>query len=134
MGLFSSRSKSNSEITDFSLERHDEYYKKGFECIDPYIIIHGRQSRRPNTEKIKEGIKLTRIAGIKTICFFLFGLPTETIKDMQKTIEFAQELNPTYASFHLATPYPGTIFYEMIEDKTNELFHHTILARFLQIF
>jgi len=71
-------------------------------------------------EKIQNGVRLTKKAGIETACFFMFGFPTETRKDMEKTVKFAKELNPTYASFHVATPYPNTAFYRY--NKTDELF------------
>ena len=70
--------------------------------------------------QIKHGMKLTKKAGIKPVCFFMFGLPTETKKDMEMTIKLAKELNPTYASFHIATPYPGTEFYNMIKNEIDD--------------
>jgi len=74
-------------------------------------------------DQIKQGMKLTKKAGIKSVCFFMFGLPTETNKDMEMTIKLAKELNPTYASFHIATPYPETGFYNMIKNEIgDELF------------
>ena len=87
MGLFSPRSNPDLEITDFSLERHDEYYKKGFECIDPYIIIHGRPSRRPNIDKIKEGIKyldaVTKINPKNWAAFWMKGKAYQALRYTQ---------------------------------------------------
>jgi len=59
-------------------------------------------------EKIRRGIRLTRQAGIETACFFMLGFPGELHSEMEETLSFAEELNPTYASFHAVTPYPGT--------------------------
>ncbi|MBN1355105.1 radical SAM protein [bacterium] len=67
--------------------------------------------------QVIEGMKAAREAGIQTVCFFLFGLPTETREEMEETIRFAKVLNPTYASFHIALPYPGTEFYDMVQDE-----------------
>ena len=61
---------------------------------------------------IAKGITLTKAAGIDTACFFMFGFPGETRQEMDQTIAFAKQLNPTYASFHVAIPYPGTAFYQ----------------------
>jgi radical SAM superfamily enzyme YgiQ (UPF0313 family) len=55
---------------------------------------------------------------------------------MQQTIDFAKELNIDLASFNIATPYPGTRFYNMVKEKGKFLiadwkdfdwdkFHHT---------
>jgi len=65
-------------------------------------------NKRITLEEIRRGIRLTREAGIETACFFMFGFPGELRSDMEETLSFAKELNPTYASFHVATPYPGT--------------------------
>jgi len=70
--------------------------------------------------QIEEGIAMTKRAGIEAACFFMFGFPGETHEDMEATIQFARKLNPTYASFHIASPYPGTRLYEMSE--SSELF------------
>jgi anaerobic magnesium-protoporphyrin IX monomethyl ester cyclase len=59
-------------------------------------------------DTIQEGIRLTHETGIETACFFMVGFPGETRSEMGETIRFARKLNPTYASFHAVTPYPGT--------------------------
>lgn len=70
--------------------------------------------------RIANGILMAKKVGIDQACFFMFGFPAETEEDRLKTIAFAKILNPTYASFHKVTPYPGTPLFEMI--KT----HHKI--------
>ncbi len=73
-------------------------------------------------EKIIQGIKLTKEVGIDTACFFMFGFPSESKQEMEETISFAKELNPTYASFHIAIPYPETEFYDNMKSKENDIF------------
>jgi len=68
-------------------------------------------NKKVNLDTIQAGIQMTREAGIDTACFFLFGFPGETKKNMLETINLAKTLNPTYASFHTVTPYPGTSIY-----------------------
>jgi len=53
-------------------------------------------------------MSLTRKNGIRTALFMNFGFPGETRSDMASTIRLALRLNPTYASFHLIVPFPGT--------------------------
>jgi tetratricopeptide (TPR) repeat protein len=83
MGLFPSHSNSNFEITDLSIERHDEYYQKGLSCIEPYIIIHGKPHSRPNRDKIKEGIKyldaVTKINPENWAAFWMKGKAYQAI-------------------------------------------------------
>jgi radical SAM superfamily enzyme YgiQ (UPF0313 family) len=47
----------------------------------------------------------------------MFGHPTETLKDMKETIEFALEIDPDYADFHLAIPILGS---RLLEIATKE--------------
>ncbi len=67
--------------------------------------------------QIEEGLRAARAVGMQTVCFFMFGLPEENRSDMEETIRFAKQLNPTYASFHIALPYPGTDFYDQVESE-----------------
>jgi len=57
---------------------------------------------------ILRGARVIRDAGMETLAFFMFGLPGETDEERMETIRFAVELEATYASFHFATPYPGS--------------------------
>jgi radical SAM superfamily enzyme YgiQ (UPF0313 family) len=77
----------------------------GIESGSPRIL---RETKKGiNRDTIQEGIRRTREAGIETACFFMLGFPGETRSEMEETLSFARALNPTYASFHAVTPYPG---------------------------
>ena len=78
----------------------------GVESGSPRILKDTKKGI--NRDTIQEGIRLTHEAGIETACFFMLGFPGETRSEMEETIRFARNLNPTYASFHVVTPYPGT--------------------------
>jgi len=60
------------------------------------------------TDTIRAGVRMAQDAGMETACFFMFGFPGETPDDMEATLRFAMDLAPTYASFHVLEPYPGT--------------------------
>jgi anaerobic magnesium-protoporphyrin IX monomethyl ester cyclase len=47
----------------------------------------------------------------------MFGFPGETPQDSYRTVEFAKQLDPDWALFSVATPLPGTKFYEMVKDN-----------------
>ena len=53
-----------------------------------------------------------RDAGIKSFAFFIFGYPGETPATMDQTIDYAIELDPDFANFYPAVPYPGTALYD----------------------
>jgi anaerobic magnesium-protoporphyrin IX monomethyl ester cyclase len=53
-----------------------------------------------------------RDAGIKSFAFFIFGYPGESVKTLASTTDYAIELDPDFANFYPAVPYPGTDLYE----------------------
>jgi anaerobic magnesium-protoporphyrin IX monomethyl ester cyclase len=59
-------------------------------------------------EQIQEAFRWTRQAGIDTLAHVIFGLPGETPKTIKSTIRFILALDPTYAQFYCAIPFPGT--------------------------
>ena len=66
-------------------------------------------------ETIRRVFKECNAVGMQTVAFFMLGMAYETQDSIQDTIEFAKELDPTYAQFVLATPYKGTEFYKLAE-------------------
>jgi len=65
-------------------------------------------AKRLERQKIKAAFANMRQAGIKSFAFFIFGYPGETPAMMEQTIEYAIELDPDFANFYPAVPYPGT--------------------------
>jgi radical SAM superfamily enzyme YgiQ (UPF0313 family) len=55
-----------------------------------------------------------RDAGIKSFAFFIFGYPGETATSMEQTVDYAIDLDPDFANFYPAVPYPGTALYEKV--------------------
>ena len=88
-------------------------------CVMLYIGVEsGDQnvlnsiSKLTTVDQYRRFFKWTNEIGIDTIASFAIGFPEDTPKSILKTINFAVELNPTHIVFALATPYPGTRFYE----------------------
>lgn len=55
-----------------------------------------------------EAVRAANEVGMKTQAFYIFGSPGETRKQMEHTVQFAQEVNSTLAFFNMLVPYPGT--------------------------
>ncbi|MBS7640030.1 MAG: radical SAM protein [Candidatus Bathyarchaeia archaeon] len=66
-------------------------------------------------EQIKRAVMLTKEAGIKMMGAFIVGFPDETKEEIKSTLNFPKKLKVDYVQFTIATPYPGTEFYEMIK-------------------
>lgn len=63
-------------------------------------------------EKIRKAVANMRAAGIRSFGFFILGYPGDTAASLQRTIDYAIELDPDFANFYPAVPYPGTELYE----------------------
>jgi radical SAM superfamily enzyme YgiQ (UPF0313 family) len=68
--------------------------------------------KRLERQKIKAAFRNMRDAGIKSFAFFIYGYPGETTRTMELTTDYAIELDPDFANFYPAVPYPGTELYE----------------------
>lgn len=66
------------------------------------------QKGRFNDDKIQEVVQKIKDAGIHTIGNYIFGLPEDTEKSMQDTLDMAIEINSEWANFYCAMAYPGS--------------------------
>ena len=64
--------------------------------------------KRLDGEKIRKALVNMRAAGIKSFGFFILGYPGDTRESLERTIDYAIELDPDFANFYPAVPYPGT--------------------------
>ena len=83
----------------------------GVESGDQKILdaIH----KQIDLSKAGDAIKRVRKAGIMSNASFILGLPGDNPETISKTIEFAIHLDSDFVSFSMATPYPGTEFFEL---------------------
>ncbi|MGZ7134205.1 MAG: B12-binding domain-containing radical SAM protein [Halobacteriota archaeon] len=56
-------------------------------------------------------------AGLKILGDFIFGLPEETDDTIKQTIQFIKEIKPDMLQIAVATPIPGTEFYQWISNN-----------------
>ncbi|NLE75469.1 MAG: radical SAM protein [Chloroflexi bacterium] len=74
-------------------------------------IIH----KQLTLEQIRSAFRAAKSVGMETIGFFILGMPGETEETMEQTIRFAIELDPLVANFSMATPFPGTELYQIVQ-------------------
>ena len=65
-------------------------------------------------EDARTAVAMCRKVGVECKGSFIFGIPGETIEDCRKTMDFAVDLSPDFASFYAYDPIPGSPFYEQI--------------------
>ena len=67
--------------------------------------------KRLDGAKIRTAITHMRTAGVRSFGFFILGYPGETPVNLTKTVDYAIDLDPDFANFYPAVPYPGTELY-----------------------
>ena len=82
----------------------------GYESGDDEILHNIKKGLR--TDIARRFTADCRKLGIVIHGTFILGLPGETQETIQKTIQFAQEINPHTIQVSLAAPYPGTSLYK----------------------
>ncbi|MBP7652288.1 radical SAM protein [Candidatus Dependentiae bacterium] len=93
--------------------------KYGLESGSQEII--NSMDKSLNLETAKKIIKFTKQIGVKVHLTFCFGLPGETLETIDKTIETAIELNPDTVQFSIATPFPGSRYYDKLKEENRLL-------------
>jgi hopanoid biosynthesis associated radical SAM protein HpnJ len=88
----------------------------GYESGDDQILHNIKKGLR--TEIARRFTADCRSLGILIHGTFILGLPGETAQTIQKTIDFAQAINPHTIQVSLAAPYPGTALYrQAVENR-----------------
>jgi len=64
-------------------------------------------------EGAERGFRIAQQAGIRTLAYFMFGSPGETLETASRTVEFAKALRPDYVHFSMLIPFPATKLYAM---------------------
>jgi hopanoid biosynthesis associated radical SAM protein HpnJ len=82
----------------------------GYESGDDDILHNIKKGLR--TDIARRFTADCRKLGVVIHGTFILGLPGETRETIQKTIEFAKEINPHTIQVSLAAPYPGTTLYK----------------------
>ncbi len=82
----------------------------GFESGDPQILKNIKKGA--TIEIAREFAKNCKKVGIRVHGDFIIGLPGETKETIQRTIDFAKELDSETIQVSLAHAYPGTELYE----------------------
>jgi hopanoid biosynthesis associated radical SAM protein HpnJ len=91
------------------------------------LFVVGYESGNEQILKnIKKGVSLERARRFTNDCHdlgilihgtFIVGLPGETLRTIEESIRFAREMNPETIQVSLASPYPGTHFYEYVKEN-----------------
>ena len=81
----------------------------GVESGDPAILKSLKKGI--TLEQARAAFAAARAEGLETLAYFMTGLPGETCESLQKSLDFAKELDPDFVHFSVLIPFPGTPIY-----------------------
>ena len=88
----------------------------GYETGVPELTENIKTNRKNKSmEYMMKVARWTKNAGIEVRGSFMIALPGENPELAEQTIQDAIKLDPEYAQFSIATPYPGTALYDDIK-------------------
>lgn len=93
----------------------------GFESVN-HQVMHMANKRQNIHYKYEEVCKKLHDLGIMINGSFVFGLDGDDQHVFQHTVDWAINNGITTSTFHIATPYPGTQFYQQME-KDKRILH-----------
>lgn len=82
----------------------------GVESGDPEILR--RMDKRMDLESARRAFYWLKKAKLNSWATFILGNDGETPETIQASIAFAKEIDPTYCTFIVLLPFPGTLIYE----------------------
>jgi len=120
----------NLKITWMSncrVDRFDEPIARAMKESGAQIVAFGVESgsqkmlnnmkKGATLEQAEKALETCKKVGLKAITYFVLGLPGETHETIDATIRFAIKLDAHIAQFFIATPFPGTEFYNMAKEN-----------------
>lgn len=95
----------------------------GIESANNQLLM--RMDKQTTIEKITEGTKIFREAGIEVLGQFLIGNIGETWETFIETLEYAKNSELDFVLFYSVLPYRGTKQWEYVEQE-GKFLHHTM--------
>lgn len=84
-----------------------------------------KMGKETTIEKVTEGIKMLKNAGIEIMSQFVMGSPYETLDTIKESIEYAKTSGCDYTNFYAVLPFKGTPQWDYIE-KNGTFYTKTI--------
>lgn len=81
----------------------------GIESCDEDVLLSSNKKLKLD---LKGKFSEIKSYGISLTLSFIIGLPKETKRSLQKTMDFLKDVNPEYAIFSFLVLYPGTEYYK----------------------
>lgn len=76
-----------------------------------------RIKKNISLKQAKESVRMVKEIGIETKASFILGIHDETMEDSKKTVDFAINVAPDFATFLILMIYPGSEDYEIWKEQ-----------------
>lgn len=106
----------DNELTNILKKAGVKLIYVGIESGDVGVRSNVKRWSEENLSQI-EKVSYLEKKGIKVKTMYIIGLPSDTEHTYKKTVDYAKQINSSYAQFSVFTPYPGTPVYKEYEDK-----------------
>ncbi len=90
--------------------------KVGIESANAQSLKHVKR-HQPQQDRVRRLLTHCYRRGIAVTAFYILGLPGDTVESIEATVDYAISLNTIGAQFTVATPYPGTGFFDEVERR-----------------
>lgn len=83
-------------------------------------LLDNSIDKKITLDEARNAVKWAKEAGITVHLTFVLGVPGETKETICQTYEFIKEVQPDAFQVSIATPYPGTRYYELIKNQPHQ--------------
>jgi anaerobic magnesium-protoporphyrin IX monomethyl ester cyclase len=111
----------DQELAELMFQSGCQSVNVGVESADPKILASVKKGE--TIEDIERGIRTFQEAGISVNGYFIIGLPGDSFKTQERSVEFVKRTG-IGALFNILVPYPGTELWDWA--KTNARFLENI--------
>lgn len=104
----------------------------GVEAFD--LDLLSSMNRKPPTHELQEKIvNYCENLGVKMMAFYVLGFPGQPKNGIMQTIDYSKYMNTSFAQFTIATPFPGTKFYDEIKTSITDNDDYEKYSHFLPV-
>lgn len=107
----------NATLEMFQLMKKAGCYKVHFGIESGNQDIINRAKKGITLDQVRNAVRYCKQAGIKAKGYFMLGMSGDTVRTMQDTIDFADELSLDEMMFSITTPFPGTELWNIIDKE-----------------
>ncbi|MBI4846725.1 MAG: radical SAM protein, partial [Candidatus Omnitrophica bacterium] len=107
--------KIDNELADLMKKAGCQSCALGIETADPKVFENIKKGE--SLEDISRAVKIIKEAGMKTVGYFIIGLPHDSFSSVIKTIEFQNSLGLDDFMYNIAVAYPGTKLWEYVKQN-----------------